>query len=121
MKNNNPAGELIGLIKDIAQSGTSTGDRFEIGVLKAGGKIDVNDATLSPGDYTILQSTIIIDGQTAKFPSFEDQTITLTYTHPHATVPSTESKTIKFPKIPVGAELIMLQINDGDYVVFGEV
>lgn len=119
MKNNNPYGESIELFQKIAK--TTCGDGFIVGVLRRDGDIDIGETAVSKDDYRFLTRTVIIDGVTVTIPSIEDQTVRLTYTHPHGIAPVEETKIIKFPKVPAGSELLMMQLEDGDYIVFGEV
>ena len=123
MRNNNPQGEFIDVVRQIAQKSIneSSAGQFQIGQLRKDGKIDIGESVIEKDDYHFFTQKITIDGQTVTVPNIVDQTVTLTYTHPHAAVPSTETKTIKFHKIEAGADLLLMQLEDGDYVCFGEV
>lgn len=123
MRQNNPQGEFIEMIQKIAakKSDGSESGHFQTGTLRKDGKIDIGESVIEKEDYHFFEQKITIDGQPVTIPSIEDQTVTLTYTHPHATVPSPETKTITFHGIPAGADLLLMQLEDGDYVVFGEV
>ena len=123
MRNNNPQGEFIDVVRQIVQKSIneSSAGQFQIGQLRKDGKIDIGESVIEKDDYHFFTQKITIDGQTVTVPNIVDQTVTLTYTHPHATVPSTETKTIKFHKIEAGADLLLMQLEDGDYVCFGEV
>lgn len=119
MRGVNGSDGILGIMRNIAND--EQADGFVTGELMAGGKIRIGDTTIEKDDYTILTNTIIIDGKTVSFPSVADQTVEMTYTHPHSITPDPETKIIKFPKIPVGATLLMMQLEDGGYIVFGEV
>lgn len=123
MRQNNPQGEFIAMIQQIAARSVneSSAGQFQIGQLRKDGKIDIGESIVEKDDYHFFTQKITIDGQTVTVPSIADQTVTLTYTHPHATVPSQETKIIKFHKIEPGADLLLMQLEDGDYVCFGEV
>lgn len=108
--------EIMGRIAERKQSGS-----LLTGELLTGGKIRVGDITIEQNDYIILQHTVIINNEKVIYPSIEDHTLTITHTHPHGITPVTETITIKFPKIPVGANLLLMQLDDGVYIVFGEV
>ena len=121
MRNTNPQGELIELIGDIAskRSADESIGEWDVGQLKADGSIDIGESTISKEDYKFLTHTVVINGKTVVIPSIKDQTVEITHTHP--STGGTEKITIKFPKVPVGADLLMMQLEDGDYIVFGEV
>lgn len=123
VRKNNPQGEFIDMVQKIAEKAVSNsgGGQVQLGTLREDGKITVGESIIEKDDYHFFTQKITIDGQSVTIPSIENQTVTLTYTHPHATVPSQETKTIKFHKVPAGTDLILMQLEDGDYAVIGEV
>lgn len=118
MKINNPYGELIDVIQNIAKN--DGGDGFITGTLKANGDVDIGESIIAAEDLSWTTQTVKINGQAVVLPSIKDQSVTVTITH---TYTGTQEKiTFDFPAAyQAGDDLVLIQLGDGDYTVLGKV
>ena len=114
----NPYGRFLELMKNSAPKvkGIIRGEYL------AAGKFRIGDQTLSPGDYTLVQNTFILDGHTFTIPGLSPQTHTVSRTVTHyGGGRETFSFSFEVPAMVKGDRVVAYQFGDGGYVILGKV
>ena len=112
----NPYGRFL----DVMRKASSNTAGLIRGEYLGNGRFKVGDQTLAPGEYSLVQSHISIDGHTFSFPELSRQahTVSRTVTHDHGRQ-DTFSFTVEVPGIAKGDRVIAYQFEDAGYVILG--
>ena len=109
----NPYGRLMALMGGAGKTAVGSEPGFLIGEMLSGATLKAGDLTLARDDYLLLTNEIKINGKSLKLPYKREQTINITHLG--------NTTTVTVPPLKKGDKVLVYQISDEEFVVFGKV